>query len=145
MADLDKKLVRCHQLIALSSSSYEEEARSAAFLACKLIRELGFVVVLPREAYQREQSYDQRHPRQEAPPPAPPPPPPPAEPKSKRTSVAKKHGYYCIPSKYDNSKCKHCTKNNVIGELVWWKPEVKGVYCDACFQYLGDHLKEEAP
>jgi uncharacterized protein DUF2786 len=40
-APLDK----VHKLIALSSSPYEEEARTAAIMACRLIREHGFVVI----------------------------------------------------------------------------------------------------
>jgi hypothetical protein len=38
---------RIEKLIALSASSNEHEARSAAFLACKLIREGGFRVIDP--------------------------------------------------------------------------------------------------
>lgn len=38
---------RIEKLIALSGSANEHEARSAAFLACKMIREGGFRVVVP--------------------------------------------------------------------------------------------------
>src|SRR6185503_14887480 len=41
MSNLD----RIRKLIALSGSANEHEARSAAFLACKLIREGGYKVV----------------------------------------------------------------------------------------------------
>lgn len=38
---------RIEKLIALSASTNEHEARSAAYLACKLIRDGGFRVVAP--------------------------------------------------------------------------------------------------
>jgi hypothetical protein len=38
---------RIEKLIALSGSANEHEARSAAFLACKMIREGGYRVVVP--------------------------------------------------------------------------------------------------
>jgi hypothetical protein len=38
---------RIEKLIALSGSANEHEARSAAYLACKLIREGGFRVIAP--------------------------------------------------------------------------------------------------
>lgn len=39
------KLTRIRQLIALTASRHEEEARTAAFQACRMIREGGFQVV----------------------------------------------------------------------------------------------------
>lgn len=46
-----KLLERVAQLIALTSSSYEEEARSAAFQACKLIREHHLLVITTGRNY----------------------------------------------------------------------------------------------
>lgn len=46
-------LDRVRKLIALSASDREEEARTSAFLACKLIRENGFAVTLPVTAAPR--------------------------------------------------------------------------------------------
>ena len=40
-----KKLVRVRQLIALTASSEDNEARAAAYQACRIIREEGFVVL----------------------------------------------------------------------------------------------------
>lgn len=43
--DTTKKLARIKQLIGMAGSSNEEEARSMAYLACRMIREGGFEVV----------------------------------------------------------------------------------------------------
>lgn len=45
---------RIEKLIALSGSANEHEARSAAYLACKLIREGGFRVVAPAPVRERD-------------------------------------------------------------------------------------------
>ncbi|MDB4943295.1 MAG: hypothetical protein JWP97_2829 [Labilithrix sp.] len=49
-------LARIEKLIALTASESEHEARSAAYLACKLIREGGFRVVA-REAERTEDPF----------------------------------------------------------------------------------------
>ena len=51
--DLDKVLKKVHGLVARTSSDSIEEARTSAFMACKLIREHDLRVTLPNGA-----SYD---------------------------------------------------------------------------------------
>lgn len=42
-----KTIEKIYQLIELTTSPYEEEARSSALLACKLIKENGFKITDP--------------------------------------------------------------------------------------------------
>ncbi len=92
-------------LIALAASDHLEEARTSAYLACRLIRDRGLHVVaeLPRVA-----------------PPPPPPPPPPWQ-------APRKPDYHCsdapkprtITSRYD-SVCRDCGAQILIGDSVIW-------------------------
>lgn len=68
-----KLLTRVQQLIALSASSAEEEARTAAFQACKLIRENKLEIVTSAET---PAPAPPKPARAAAPPPPPPPPKP---------------------------------------------------------------------
>lgn len=66
---MDRKAAidRVMQLVRLAGSSFEEEARTSAHLACKLIREHGLTVRGPRDE-EPERAREAR--------PDPPPPPP---------------------------------------------------------------------
>ena len=97
---VDQKVTK---LIALTASDRMEEARTAAYLACKAIREKGLIVVaeLPRDV----------------------PPPPPAPPPWQ----ARKPDYYTsdapaakvIRAKFD-SACKDCRSEIFAGETCVW-------------------------
>ena len=80
------------QLVALSSSPYEEEARSAAFKACQLMRQHGLVVMRPG-----------------------PPPPPPLE------DEGDEGGMIAITSKFDG-RCKGCGRTYHVGAPLRWTP-----------------------
>jgi len=82
---------RVQKLIAQSSSPYEEEARTAAKMACDLIRAHALVV-------------GTTHPVA-----ASPPPPPRDEPE-----------YIHIRTKYE-ARCRKCGRQAHIGDWVWWR------------------------
>lgn len=74
---------KARKLIALTSSSHIEEARTSAYLACKLIRENGLLVVAEL-------------PRPQAPPPWSPPPASSYEPPKQWRAIRVKHAGRCI-------------------------------------------------
>lgn len=53
-------LTKIHQLITLASSDNENEARNAAYLACRLIRQHGVTLSLPKAS-----SKDRKAPRRQ--------------------------------------------------------------------------------
>ncbi len=96
-------LERVMKLIALASSPVEEEARTSAWLACKMIRENGLKLVErlppPRTTW--------------TPPPyRPPPPPPRPSPKDNDERV--------ITSKFEGW-CRECRSVIEVGQKIRWK------------------------
>ena len=86
---------RVKKLIALAASPFENEARTSAWLACKLIRENNLDVseVVQRAAW------------------APPPPPPAAQhPAAKRRVIRAKY----------LSVCRVCFRSVAIGDPIFW-------------------------
>lgn len=73
----DKAVERVQKLIALAASSNENEARNAAFQACKIIRENKLEVVAPGRSFS-SLNLDDLFQRQPRPASRPWPPPPPA-------------------------------------------------------------------
>jgi hypothetical protein len=99
---------RVQKLIALSASPQIEEARTSAYLACKLIREHGLALVAL------------------APPPAPaprrdPPPRPQAPTEDKPVRIRARY----------SSNCRKCGKHVDAGEPVLWT-KGKGVKHERC-------------
>lgn len=100
-------LDKVHKLIALSSSPYEEEARTAAIMACRLIREHGFIVITAGSDRAEEETKGSYHQR-DAPP-----------------------DWMLIFAKY-GGRCKVCHKYYDVDDPVYWK---KGGGCvhEECF------------
>lgn len=51
---LEKAIEKTRKLVALSSSPHAEEARTSAYLACRLIREHGLQIIAPQEQTKRK-------------------------------------------------------------------------------------------
>jgi len=98
MLAIEQKVTR---LIALSASDHPEEARTSAYLACKMIREKGLIVVaeLPLQAA---------------------PAPPPSACREERDKQPK-----IIRAKFD-SLCLDCRAQIYVGERCVW---IKGRGC----------------
>lgn len=111
---------RVMKLVMLASSPNENEARTAAFLACKAIREGGLLIV---------SSEDPRLRGRAAPPPPPPPPPRPKEPppKPKEPPPVKRR----LISVLYESWCKTCRVHLPVGTEAWWAAN-QGVVCRGC-------------
>ena len=101
-----KVLEKVQRLIALTSSSSEEEARTSAVLACRLIREHGFRVVLATETV-ADSPRPRAQPRAETP-----------QPDHKSNKYPKprliKLTYYGM--------CLTCGNEVSKGARVWWRP-----------------------
>ena len=96
-------LSRIQKLIALTASPFLVEARTAAFTACRLIREHGLTVAEPAAIELRRSS-------------------PSVEPDTRRRP---------IPSRFDG-RCRICGYRYQVGETVWWvrgQPTI----CEGCF------------
>ncbi len=93
-------LDRVGKLVALTASSFEEEARTAALRACELIRRHGLRVVPPGQVADEPRAYRQ---------------PPPEEPRDWRW----------IRSKYPG-RCADCGSRYFEGDRVSW---LKGYGC----------------
>lgn len=106
MRETPLQKVRC--LIALAASPYEQEARTSAFLACKLIREHGFRVV-EASARDRDEPYS-------------PPPPPPSPPEEEAKPAPKPR---VIQARF-GARCRACGQWCDEGSTIWWK---RGVGC----------------
>lgn len=104
---------RVMKLVMLASSPNEHEARTAAFLACKAIREGRLLVLSPEDPRLRG--------RAEAPPPPPPKPKPKEEPPPKRRLIAVLYEGWC----------KTCRVHLPVGTKAWWAAN-KGVICQGC-------------
>ncbi len=98
------------KLIALTASPNENEARNAAFLACRLIREGGLEVVERREErrdipnmYAYEDMIRKAYTRPHQPP---------------------KQQWHAIRAQF-GSKCGGCGCAIDVGEQIWWKRDCK--------------------
>lgn len=109
------------KLIALAGSPNENEARTAAWMACQAIREGGLQVVA---------STAWRAPPP-PPPPRPEPPPPPPRPSyadAKKQAVERKR----ITLRYDGW-CKVCRTDIPAGAEAWWAAG-EGCVCKRCYR-----------
>jgi hypothetical protein len=92
-------LAKVKKLIALTSSSFSEEARTSAFMACKLIREHNMQVIAC--SLNIDQDFECR---------------PPPDPKPKAQSPAE-----FIPIKVKHKGfCRHCGTLIDVGEMAFW-------------------------
>jgi len=115
-----KTLDKVVHLIALASSPSEEEARTSAVLACRLIREHGFLVVMSNGA----PSPAARTARPAPPRSAPQPRPAPAPKRSRRPQPR------LIVLNY-RGVCVTCERYITRGDRAWWRPG-KGVVHEGC-------------
>lgn len=110
-------LDRVKKLIALTASSNENEARNAAYLACRLIREHGYDVVpkvtVAARAVFTSDGWDEAIRRA-----------------YESVYVKPEPGWRSIRSKYD-AKCVACGCVVDQEEQVWWK-QGYGVRCLMC-------------
>lgn len=139
MADIVDQLKK---ILAMTTSSDIEEARTAAMLFCKRIRDYGIELVLPgHDAQDDAEDVDDfffRHVRNQPPfqpkaspwerwnrpppPPPQPPPPPPAPPKPPHAYRKPKFEWppVHITAKHSDS-CKQCGKMCNAGDKVFWR------------------------
>lgn len=118
MDSTEQKLDRIRKLIALSASSHVEEARTSAFMACKLIREHGFTVGPTSQSSSRTAHTT---PRSEPPPPQPPP----------KSKYEKHPEWIRMTAKYAGF-CKVCRKTVDEGSPIFWKLG-EGSQHEACY------------
>ena len=114
MPDETKTLDRFAKLLALTSSNHQEEARTAAHMACQLIKNHGLHVSLhplppgfsndaqPKQKQQNEQYKEKRQ----------------------------QEEYREIFVKY-SSFCRACRSKIEIGADAWWRPK-SGMFCTSC-------------
>jgi hypothetical protein len=117
---MEDPVVRARKLIMLAASPYEGEARTAAYLACRLIREHN--IQLGRSA---------------APTPAPSPPRPTPPPAKRRVRQVWDRP---MVAKYGGS-CLHCSRWFRPGDRIHWRKQVGAV----CLQCGPDKLDECEP
>lgn len=104
------------RLVALASSPNEHEARTAAWMACKAIREGGLVLVPVESARQRPPP----------PPPRPEPPPRPNYADAKAKATARK----LIVLQF-KGWCRTCRQDIPAGAEAWWA-KGDGCVCTRC-------------
>jgi hypothetical protein len=108
MSDEAKTLDRFAKLLALTSSSHIEEARTAAYMACRLlIKHRLHVSMLPVQ------------PRSE-----------PAQPRQEYQKQQQEEQYREIIVKY-SSLCKKCRCKIAVDDDAWWRPK-SGMFCVRC-------------
>jgi hypothetical protein len=111
-AEISRVLSKVEKLLAMTSSPYAEEARTSAFMACKLIRDHGLQVVAYSARASQKTSYQ--------PPPGPKPEP---EPASEFIPIRVKHKGYC----------RHCGITIYANEMALWC-KGKGLLHFACIE-----------
>jgi hypothetical protein len=154
-----KMLERVGKLIALAGSTNEHEARNAAYLACKLIREHKLIVSLEKsvsdtsrydpnvahavhfaqassledifETLFGEEHVARARARSAERTTPPPPKPRPKKPEKKTTNYRAKNGAILIDAKY-GGYCRDCGVMFREGERVWWKHTGAGCVHEAC-------------
>jgi hypothetical protein len=109
-SEVSRVLAKIEKLVAMTSSPHLEEARTSAFMACRLIREHGFQVVAYSARASQEAAYQ--------PPPRPEPEP---EPPSEFIPIRVKHKGYC----------RHCGKSIHVDKMALWC-KGKGLLHFAC-------------
>lgn len=114
---------RVMKLVMLASSPNENEARTAAFLACKAIREGKLLVLSPDDPRLRVRP---------APPPPPPPRPEPPPRQAYQDAKAKAKERKRIFLKFDGW-CRTCRKDLGEGTAAWWASG-EGVICERCYR-----------
>ena len=125
---------KVQKLIALAGNNpNENEARTAAFLACKAIREAGLVLLEKSDPRLSMRSWAPP-PRPEPPPRRPEPPPPPRPQQTyadaKRKAEAAAAEAREIPLRFD-SICQGCRAKLGVGEWAWWV-KGRGIWCTTC-------------
>ena len=100
-ADISRVLSKVEKLVAMTSSPHIEEARTSAFMACKLIRENSLQIVAYNARAYQEPAYQ--------PPPKSDPEPEPEKP-SEFIPIRVKHKGYC----------RHCGKTIYVDEMALW-------------------------
>jgi hypothetical protein len=116
---MSKVIRRVEQLIQLAGSSNENEARNAAVMACKLIRDGGLVI--SEKAFVKTPFVAPPRPRPEAPKP----------PSRSPYVVIDDDSPIVIRSKL-NGPCLDCGEAYGSGDMVWWKPGVGCVHHMKC-------------
>ncbi len=100
------------KLIALTASPNENEARNAAFLACRLIREGGLEVVEHRDPVSYEDLFRKAAEAAYRPP------------TYARPYQPPKQQWHAIRAQF-GSKCGGCGCVIEVGEQIWWKRDCK--------------------
>jgi hypothetical protein len=110
---------RLHKLLAMAKSPVEEEARTAALMAVRLIHEHKIELRLPSKGYpigvtEPLTSWDWKpsEPAKPKPPSTPPPKPPPRVPKYQEVPVS-------LVAKF-GGVCKQCARHYSAGESILW-------------------------
>lgn len=128
------------RLVALAGNNpNENEARTAAYLACKAIRESGLVLLEPTDPRLRlgTGGWGSPPPRPEPPPRRPePPPPPPRNAYQEAKERAQQAKARPLPRKqitlqFDDA-CRGCRVRLEAGERAWWR-KGDGCLCDDCY------------
>lgn len=109
---------RAMKLVMLASSPNEHEARTAAFLACRMIREGKLLLLSPEDPRLRARA---------APPPPPPRPEPPPAQKAREPKARK-----LIELRFDGW-CRACRVGIPAGQEAWWASG-EGVLCGRCYR-----------
>jgi len=128
----EKTLEKVLRLIALSASPSEEEARTSAVLACRLIQQHKLLVVLPNGA-NGTNGFHSPYPRSGSawsPPPAPSPRPPPRPAPAPKRSKPRNPKPRLIVLNY-RGVCSTCKQYITRGSRAWWRPG-KGVAHETC-------------
>jgi hypothetical protein len=110
--DIIRVLAKVEKLVAMTSSPHEEEARTSAFMACKLIRNHSLQIV----------AYSARS-HQEHKPNPPPTPEPEPNPPNEFIPIQVKHKGYC----------RRCGKSIYVGEMAFWR-KGKGLLHFSCME-----------
>lgn len=127
MADVVERVML---LIAKGGSTHsEEEARTCAATACRIIREKKLVVITREQAaeFAALALADERGAAARSPAPA---PKPPAS-RPRRPPVDKNDDLIIMRSRYEGH-CRKCGVTIKVGDELVWNPRTKAVWCLRC-------------